>query len=48
MIGYLRGKIHSAKPTQIILDVNGVGYQVNISVTTFEEVSLLPEVELFI
>lgn len=48
MIGYLRGKIHSSKPTQIILDVNGVGYQVNISVATFEEVSGKPEVELFI
>ena len=40
MIGYLTGKIISKKPTQIMLDVNGVGYIVNISVNTFEK---LPE-----
>ena len=31
MIGYLKGKIISLKPTKILLDVNGVGYTVNIS-----------------
>ena len=36
MIGYLTGKIISKKPTKIILDVNGVGYLVNISISTFE------------
>ena len=40
MIGYLTGKILSKKPTQIMLDVGGVGYIVNISVNTFEK---LPE-----
>ena len=37
MIGYLTGKIISKKPTQIILDVNGVGYLVNITISTFEK-----------
>lgn len=37
MIGFLTGKIISKKPTQILLDVNGVGYSVNISITTFEK-----------
>ena len=36
MIGYLTGKIISKKPTQIILDVNGVGYIINITLATFE------------
>lgn len=36
MIGYLTGKIISKKPTEILLDVNGVGYQINISTNTFE------------
>ena len=36
MIGYLTGKIISKKPTQIMLDVNGVGYLINITITTFE------------
>lgn len=37
MIGYLTGKIIYKKPTQIILDVNGVGYLVNISINTFDK-----------
>jgi len=40
MIGHLTGKIISKKPTQIMLDVNGVGYIINISLNTFEK---LPE-----
>lgn len=48
MIGYLRGKLLSAKPTQVIIDVQGVGYLVNISVTTFEDISGKKDVELFI
>lgn len=39
MIAYLTGKIISKKPTKIIVDVNGVGYLVNISITTFEKIS---------
>jgi Holliday junction DNA helicase RuvA len=37
MIGFLTGKIISKKPTKILVDVNGVGYQINISITTFEK-----------
>jgi Holliday junction DNA helicase RuvA len=37
MIGYLNGKIISKKPTRILLDVNGVGYLVNISLNTFDK-----------
>ncbi|MDT3695586.1 MAG: Holliday junction branch migration protein RuvA [Ignavibacterium sp.] len=48
MIGYLTGKIISSKPTQILLDVNGVGYSVNISVNTFEKISEKESVSLFI
>ncbi len=39
MIGYLTGKIISSKPTQILLDVNGVGYELRISINTFEKLS---------
>lgn len=48
MIGYLKGKIISSKPTQIILDVNGVGYKVGISINTFENVVDKTETSLFI
>ncbi len=48
MIGYLTGKIISAKPTQVLLDVNGVGYEVKISINTFESISGTESVSLFI
>jgi Holliday junction DNA helicase RuvA len=38
MIGYLTGKIVLKKPTKIILDVSGVGYLINISISTFEKI----------
>jgi len=43
LIGYLTGKIISKKPTKILLDVNGVGYSVNISISTFEKLPELNE-----
>jgi len=39
MIGYLTGKIISKKPTQVLLDVNGIGYIINISINTFDKLS---------
>ena len=47
MIGYLHGKIISKKPTKLLIDVNGVGYIVNISISTFEKISDKDEVSLF-
>jgi len=41
MIGYLTGKIVVKKPTHIILDVNGVGYRVRITLNTYEN---LPDI----
>ncbi|MCH8941040.1 MAG: Holliday junction branch migration protein RuvA [Bacteroidetes bacterium] len=48
MIGYLTGKIISLKPTHLIFDVNGVGYSVYITLTTFEEITDKETVSLFI
>ena len=48
MIGFLKGKIIYAKPTKILLDVNGVGYLVNISINTFESINGKEDVSLFI
>jgi Holliday junction DNA helicase RuvA len=48
MIGYLKGNIVSAKPTKLLIDVNGVGYLVNISINTFEKISDQQSVSLFI
>ncbi len=38
MIAYLDGKLIEKTPTQIILEVNGVGYCVNIPVSTYEKI----------
>ncbi|MCK6614116.1 MAG: Holliday junction branch migration protein RuvA [Ignavibacteriaceae bacterium] len=48
MIGYLKGEIFSAAPTRLVIDVNGVGYLVNISLNTFEAVSGKKTVQLYI
>lgn len=48
MIGFLKGKIISAKPTQVLLDVNGVGYLINISINTFERITDKEAVSLFV
>ncbi len=47
MIGYLRGKIISKKPTRVIIDVGGIGYLVNISISTFEKIADKEEVSLY-
>lgn len=35
MIGFLTGKLHSKQPPQILLDVNGVGYEIEAPMSTF-------------
>jgi len=47
MIGSLKGKIIFKKPTKIMVDVNGVGYLVNISINTFEKIADLKDVTLY-
>lgn len=42
MIAHLQGRLVEKIPTEVIIECNGVGYQVNISLHTF---SLLPDTE---
>lgn len=35
MISYLKGKLVYKDPTHVVIEVNGVGYHVNISLTTY-------------
>lgn len=37
MIEYISGKIAELTPTYVILDNNGIGYEMNISLTTYAE-----------
>ena len=38
MIGYLNGKLAIKEPTYVIIDVNGVGYEIKISLYTFSKI----------
>ena len=42
MLAHLQGRLVEKLPTEVVIDCNGVGYQVNISLHTF---SLLPDSE---
>ena len=49
MIAYLRGRLLEKRPNQVIVDVNGVGYDVQIPVSTFSHLGDTgAEVKLFI
>ena len=37
MISYLKGKLVLKEPTHILIDVGGIGYHVNISLSTFSD-----------
>ena len=41
MIGSLRGKLIEKRPNQILVDINGVGYQVQIPLSTFASLGAL-------
>lgn len=47
MIGYLKGDLTFKDPTFVIIDVNGVGYEVKISLYTFSKVKDLKSCLLY-
>ena len=47
MYAYLQGKITFKNPAQVYVDVNGVGYEVNISLNTYSQIQNLQEGKLF-
>ena len=47
MIAYLTGKFTYKNTTVVYLDVNGVGYEVNISLNTWAQIQHLSEGKLF-
>jgi Holliday junction DNA helicase RuvA len=46
MIAFLKGKLTHKEPTCVIIDVNGVGYKVNISLNTFSEIKDREDIRL--
>lgn len=47
MIAFLKGKLVHKDPTYVVIDVNGMGYHVNISLHTFGEIKEQENVLLF-
>jgi len=48
MIAFLRGKIAHKSPTHLILDNQGVGYHVAISLSTYEKIGDAEQIQLWI
>lgn len=46
MIAFLKGKLVHKEPTFVIMEVSGVGYQVNISLNTFSEIKDREDIRL--
>jgi holliday junction DNA helicase RuvA len=47
MIGFLKGRLAHKEPTFVMVDVNGVGYHVHISLQTYSEVKDQENIFLF-
>jgi Holliday junction DNA helicase RuvA len=47
MYAYLQGKFTVKNPAQVYVDINGVGYEVNISLNTYSHIQNLEQGRLF-
>ncbi len=47
MIGYLIGNLAWKEPTKVIIDVNGIGYEVHISLNTYTQIKNETKCKLF-
>ncbi len=47
MYAYLQGKFTYKNPAQVYIDVNGIGYEVNISLNTYSHIQNLEQGKLF-
>lgn len=46
MISFIRGKKVEIDPAKLILDVNGIGYEINISLRTFSKIKDMKEINI--
>jgi Holliday junction DNA helicase RuvA len=48
MINYIKGYLSSKNPAQAVIEANGIGYSLLISLQTYSKISELNEVQLFV
>lgn len=46
MIAFVRGRFHFKSPAQVVVDVNGVGYELNISLHTYGQIQQMEQGQL--
>ena len=47
MITQIKGKLIEKNPTQVVVDCNGIGYEINISLHTFSSISADENIQLY-
>ncbi|MDC3407345.1 Holliday junction branch migration protein RuvA, partial [Bacteroidia bacterium] len=47
MYDFIAGKIDRITPTEVVIDSNGVGYLLHISLNTFEKIKNVSEVKIY-
>ena len=47
MITHIQGKLTEKKPTHVVIDCNGVGYMLNISLHTYSQIPDIENLKLF-
>ncbi len=47
MFGYLEGKIVDLTPSQTYIDIQGVGYEVQVTLNTYESIQNSKTIKLF-
>ena len=48
MYSFIEGKIDVLHPTQVVLNNQGIGYEIEISLKTFEQIKDLEQIKLFV
>ena len=47
MITHIKGRLSEKSPTNVVIETNGIGYWINISLTTFSQIPDQENIKLF-
>ena len=47
MITHIKGRLSEKSPTHVVIETNGIGYWVNISLTTFSQIPDQESIKLY-